>query len=94
MPSGLPAGLVQHSATIDWLDDPRPQPPMIRPAERGADVYCVRRWCETPAEAPLRMEARAFELVSPRDVLRSVVRRVKRPAGSDFLRAAGAGLRA
>lgn len=94
MPSGMPSGLVRHSAKIDWIDDPRPQLPMVRPAERGADVYYVRRWCETPAEAPLPMEARAFELVSPRDVLRAVFGRVRRPAGSDFVKAAGAGLRA
>lgn len=99
MPSGMHAGLAQRSTKFDWIDHPRPHASAPPPAERVADVYCVRRWCETPAEAPVRMEARAFEPISPRDVMRAVFRRARVPAASVFarsvfIRATGAGSRA
>jgi hypothetical protein len=103
MPSGMHAGLAQRSTQFEWIDDPRPHAPAVAP-ERMADVYCVRRWCETPAEAPARMEARAFEPIAPREVLRAVLRRARVPAApifvrsvfarSVFIKATGAGSRA
>jgi hypothetical protein len=99
MPSGMHAGLAQRSTQFEWIDDPWPHAPATPPAERVADVYCVRRWCETPAETPVRMEARAFEPISPRDLVRAVFRRAAAPAASVFvrsvfIRATGAGSRA
>ena len=98
MPSGMHAGLAQRSTQFEWIDDPHRHAPAA-PPERMADVYCIRRWCETPAEAPVRMEARAFEPISPREMLHAVLRRARAPVASVFARsvligAAGAGSRA